>query len=274
MSDALYEQMVASHSLHAEVVDILRAVHLHGGHFSWENPPSSLALLEPLLQTLFSDCKCDVVVVPACKFGRDWAKRWAFVTTWPPLVRLGGICEHKSHNSLLGRDASGNFKSSRTAEYPPGLAEAFATCVRPLLSTGFVFVDAWTVLNVPPHKQAFRAVPNYVSPYQQLTVTRPASGIFPNGWGNPFKVDKSSRIAVLNKFYELVDRKDRDIFLPLQEIPLRCVCTAQQGCHAETLADAGSAIARRLRLCPRSIDRTTSPGRALARGIVRCARMQ
>ena len=46
---------------------------------------------------------------------------------------LGTVCRHPRHRSFAGtRDAEG-FISSRTAEYPEALAQAFAALIKPLL---------------------------------------------------------------------------------------------------------------------------------------------
>ena len=237
MCPRLFEQMRLSYSLHEETCRILRMIHAKGGHFSWENPPSSLALRETFVKELFKDCKCDVVIVPACKYGMDWKKRWAFLTTWPPLLALGGRCNHAQHASLLGRGPDGSFKSGASAEYPDKLANAFALAVRPLLHESYVFVDPWTAMGVRPFYQSFRSLGHADGFCQLLSVQRGDSGIFPNGWGNPFKVQQSSRKEALESFFDLSSSLKVEKFFALHGIPLGCACHASQGCHASTLAD-------------------------------------
>ena len=84
---------------------------------------------------LLADNMCDLILVPACAFGWDLQKSLLFATARPALRSLGTLCRHPRHKGFAGaKDAEGF--SSRIAEYPEALAQAFAALIKPLLSLG------------------------------------------------------------------------------------------------------------------------------------------
>ena len=74
MSEKQQSALQMSHSVHEVVSRCLLTVWELGGHFGWENPPSSLAVLEEGTTDLFRVTNCTFVRVPACSVGWDIAK--------------------------------------------------------------------------------------------------------------------------------------------------------------------------------------------------------
>ena len=245
MSDKLYEQMQNSYLLHAAIVEVVLRVYRAGGHFSWENPPSSLALRESFVRDMVSDAHCQLVFAPACKYGKPWPKTWLFITSWPPLHALGGVCKHYAHPPITGRDSNGRFFSKETAEYPPDLASAFAQCVLPLLDTDtYSLLDVWSALDVPPEKQSFRSGTLDCMPHDCVDVKRGKDGTsFPACWGNPFKVSVHGREQCLRKYAALLHASKVPLG-PLMGKSLSCSCKCTDHCHADILADAVNASLR------------------------------
>ena len=231
------EQLQTSHAIHTVIAELLQAVADSGGHFSWENPPSSLALLEPQVRQLFSNTQCQFVIARACSFEQDSSKVWLFATSWPPLQCLGEPCRHAhKHPGLLGRRPDGSFASAASAAYPPGLAQRFANAVSPLLSEGpGRFVNWPSLLGMPAPQQSFR-VSASCQDKNVVDVSRsPPGTAFPQGWGNPFKVQDFPRSTAIQKFREALSAGRPD-FKPLCGKPLRCRCPDIDICHADVLA--------------------------------------
>ena len=113
---------------------LCRAVAASGGTWVLENPPSSMAWLEPSCQQLLGSCAAHVASVAACAFGVTWSKSWAFASNSPHIRKVQQDCAHASgHPSFRNkRDKSGRFISTSTAEYPAALASNILDAFRHL----------------------------------------------------------------------------------------------------------------------------------------------
>ena len=70
----------------------------------------------------------------ACKFGRDWAKTWMFVSNRPDILAAAQACDHPrgQDQAIIGVLLDdGAFMSRLTAEYPPQLAAQLADIILP-----------------------------------------------------------------------------------------------------------------------------------------------
>ena len=238
-------QLQSSHAIHRLASELLQLVVDSGGHFVWENPPSSLALLEPDTQKLFANSRCEFVIVHACAFGLDLQKKWLFATTWPPLCELGVPCTHAHpHQSLRGKAPDGQWRSVASAVYPPDFANAFALVVSPLLSPGHGVFTSWLAgLGVPPADQCFR-ISCFGCPAGAIDIRRgPGGSAFPVNFGNPFKVQLLSRKVALSKFRALA-LQQTEKFDSLRGRALRCACRDHENCHGDIISaicNAGAA---------------------------------
>ena len=237
MAPWMIDQVQTSHAIHTAVADLLQLVVDSGGHFAWENPPSSLALHEPRIQELFKSTRCDFVIILACNYGVDMAKKWLFATTWPPLLELGHHCQHNyKHKSLMGKNSQGLWNSAASAVYPADFAVALATVVAPLLASGNgQFTDWWSIVGVPPPDQALR-LSCFAQPDDKVVDVRRAPGgaAFPHSYGNPFKLQQFPRASCLAKFRELV-ADSKKVLADLRGKTLCCSCRDHEQCHADIL---------------------------------------
>ena len=96
-----------------------------GGIGVLEQPPGSLAWLEPENHSLFKTFQGHLAWADACKYGKNWAKAWCFASNSPRIGRLAALCNHNiQHESIAGvKNAKGEYLSTLTAEYPPLLAQ-------------------------------------------------------------------------------------------------------------------------------------------------------
>ena len=136
-SPKLMRRAKDSRTIHERCHQLCRAVSASGGIWVLENPPSSMAWMEPSCQQLLRSAAAHVTSVPACAYGLPWSKSWAFACNSPHIQQLQQECRHShKHASLLNkRDKTGNFISSATAEYPARLAQDLLSCFKPLLPT-------------------------------------------------------------------------------------------------------------------------------------------
>ena len=129
-----------SREIHVRARQILRAVHEAAGQTGMEQPPSAMSWLQEDNFVFLQEIAATCAHVPACAFGVDMHKTWAFCGSMPGLRALAGTCSHPkgSHESMAGKkDASGAWLSTLSAEYPPALAQAVAQIFQPYLtSTG------------------------------------------------------------------------------------------------------------------------------------------
>ena len=126
-----------SHAMLSHCIQALTVTYASGGDGHLEQPTTAMSWSEPCVQQWLLTASCHCINLPACLYGVDWQKSWMMASSLEALTSLGGVCEHGSqaHQSITGtRDASGAFVSRKTAEYPPLLAESFATVISPLLS--------------------------------------------------------------------------------------------------------------------------------------------
>ena len=123
-SPVLARQAEESRRIHERCHQLCRAVASSGGTWVLENPPSSMAWLEPSCQQLLRASAAHVASVAACGFGVTWSKSWAFASNSPHIRKVQHNCAHAfEHPSLRNkRDTSGRYISSSTAEYPAALA--------------------------------------------------------------------------------------------------------------------------------------------------------
>ena len=123
-----------SRRIHERCHQLCRAVAASGGTWVLENPPSSMAWMEPSCQQLL---RASAAHVAACAYGVTWSKSWAFASNSPHIRGVQQDCTHAfKHPSLRNkRDKSGSYISSSTAEYPAELACNILTAFRHLWPT-------------------------------------------------------------------------------------------------------------------------------------------
>ena len=125
LNQAQLEKVRQSKEIHRRGRQLLYAVMSKGGIGILEQPPSSLAWLEPENHNLFREFQGHIAWTDACRYGKDWAKSWAFASNHQRVASLSALCNHNiSHQSIIGtKDSQGNYLSTTTAEYPALLAE-------------------------------------------------------------------------------------------------------------------------------------------------------
>ena len=116
----------------------LIALYSSGGHGHLEQPPTAMSWQEPSVQQWLLTSGASCIHLAACEFGRNWNKSWMFASSLHSLQSLACVCTHpkSSHDDIGGvLDATGQFLSRQTAEYPFELASQFAQITLPLFST-------------------------------------------------------------------------------------------------------------------------------------------
>ncbi|CAE7705984.1 unnamed protein product, partial [Symbiodinium microadriaticum] len=91
------------------------------------------------VQEFLKRISADLNVIPACSVGVSVHKHWMFASSWRPLQALASTCDHpySAHEDVRGiREASGDWASRKTAEFPPLLTARFADLLMPLFSPG------------------------------------------------------------------------------------------------------------------------------------------
>ena len=113
-----------SKEIHRKVRALLYAVVL-------EQPPGSLAWLEPENHSLFQTFQGHLPWADACKYGKNWPKACFFASNSPRIGRLAALCNHNiQHESIAGvKNSKGEYLSTLTAEYPPLLAQQIIQAV-------------------------------------------------------------------------------------------------------------------------------------------------
>ena len=113
----------------------LSVVHGAGGHGHLEQPASAMSWETPEVQSWLRQGSCSLVHLAACGFGKNWHKSWLFASSFPPLSSMACVCSHGqgAHESVTGIGPDGEFRSRKTAMYPPKLASEFASIIDPLL---------------------------------------------------------------------------------------------------------------------------------------------
>ena len=125
LSHAQLQKVRDSREIHRRGRALLHAVMCKGGVGVLEQPPTSLAWLETANFELFQEFQGHLAWVDACRHGKDWAKSWCFASNSAKIGRLAALCNHNiAHQSIAGvKDASGEYLSTTTAEYPASLAK-------------------------------------------------------------------------------------------------------------------------------------------------------
>ena len=124
----------ASHTMLQRACCAISAVHLAGGHAHLEQPRGAMSWQEPCVRAWLVQSSAALCVLPACHFGRDWAKTWLMASSYRGLSSIASQCTHPrgSHQAQRGW-ADGHWRSRQTAEYPPELCQAFASAIRHLV---------------------------------------------------------------------------------------------------------------------------------------------
>lgn len=123
-----------SQLLHDRCRHLLTAVAVRGGFILLENPPTSMTFLEHSMVEWIRAIAPHAVQVHACAHGKDWEKRWMFVSNKRACFTLAADCPHDkgSHSRVGGiRNPDGSWKSRETATYPESLACAIAELIFP-----------------------------------------------------------------------------------------------------------------------------------------------
>ena len=125
LTTAQKEKVRQSKEIHRSGRQLLHAVMSKGGIGILEQPPSSLAWLEPENHNLFREFQGHIAWTDTCRYGKDWAKSWAFASNHQMIANISALCNHNiSHQSIIGtKDRQGNYLSTTTAEYPQLLAD-------------------------------------------------------------------------------------------------------------------------------------------------------
>ena len=107
-----------------------------GGHFTIENPASSLLWKMPRLCDLLQRCGAFPILIHMCAYGADYLKPTIFACSHSFFVDLGCTCPgadiHPFHRRLRGREydnGSGKWvwKTAKAARYPLALARRYAS---------------------------------------------------------------------------------------------------------------------------------------------------
>ena len=123
----LQQRVRDSSEIHARGRAIFEAVVAKGGIAILEQPPSSMAWLEPENLAMLQQCHAHMAWVAACHHHLDIAKSWSSASNCPKIQQLAAQCGHaKPHPSFAGVKVNGVWASTLTAEYPPSLAMAIA----------------------------------------------------------------------------------------------------------------------------------------------------
>ena len=175
-------KVTQSKAIHGRGKDLFEAVATKGGTATVEQPPGSMAWLEPDAMPTLRKFRCHVAWVDACMYDMMLEKSWAFASTSEDIKHIASLCCHQHrHQSIRGtKDASGGFLSSSSAEYPPALAQALASVFAPkLTSQGHraVPLQEWASLQPDEpvcdgagrHSSADRTIPVNNSPLQALS---------------------------------------------------------------------------------------------------------
>lgn len=142
-----------SYRVHMVVIQALNAIYCCRGHISWENPPSSMAVLHEEVESLLRRIRAIVFPVARCQLDTQYFKEYLTATTFKPLREaLESTCTHASHERWAGvRNPDGSYKSSNTALYPGGMVLSYAVTVAPLLTENPLrtFTEYDSLLNAP-----------------------------------------------------------------------------------------------------------------------------
>ena len=135
LSPADLAKVQSSHTLLRRACGAISAVHLAGGHAHLEQPSGAMSWQEPCVQAWLVQCSAALCLLPACAFGKNWSKTWLLAASYRGLSQIASKCSHPrgAHQPQKGW-ADGQWLSRKTAEYPPELCQAFASCISHLVS--------------------------------------------------------------------------------------------------------------------------------------------
>ena len=123
-----------SKAIHDKKRQELQAAFSTAAQGGLEQPPSSMAWLEPENIQLLRKWAAHCAHVPACQHGMDFYKSWGLCATFPGIATLGGTCS-RPPGSLAGVKNNGQYLSASTAQYPASLAKALAACLAPFCTS-------------------------------------------------------------------------------------------------------------------------------------------
>ena len=153
------EEVKTSQEIHSRAHQLATAGATMGGSFVLEQPPTSLAWLEPSAQQLLRAFNATIAWVDSCEFGLMLQKSWAFASNDPRISQLAARCTHQAkHPKFVGkRTHDGAFASASSAQYPQPLAAALVR----------TFCNAW-----PRGPQDFMPLPFNGQPAQPAVLPR------------------------------------------------------------------------------------------------------
>ena len=153
LTPAELARVQASHTMLQRACCAISAVHLAGGHAHLEQPSGAMSWQEPCVQAWLAQCSAALCLLPACAFGKDWAKTWLTASSYRGLSAIAAKCTHPhgSHRPQKGW-AEGAWLSRNTAEYPPELRQAFASCISHLVSGSGVSLSLPQAVHLVPVK--------------------------------------------------------------------------------------------------------------------------
>ena len=124
MSPAELSQVRDSREIHRRGRELFKAVASQSGVAIFEQPPSSMAWLEPENFQCLQNFHGHLAWVDACQHGMLLSKSWCFASNNACIQRMASRCTHQhKHASIAGvQGSSGQYLSTLTAEYPASLA--------------------------------------------------------------------------------------------------------------------------------------------------------
>ena len=141
-----------SHLIFVRCVQLLHVSFSCGAQVSLEQPPNSMAWMEPIATNFLASISADLVDVAACSVNLDMHKAWLFATSFRAFQAFASTCPHTegTHVALQGLcDEAGNFRSRAAAEYPPRLADMYAEQALPLFDVEQGVACALSLATVP-----------------------------------------------------------------------------------------------------------------------------
>jgi hypothetical protein len=136
LSPHLQSLVDESREIHSRVAALVKAVTNQGSLGTWEQPPTSVAHLEPCNQQLFQSLPFRYTI-NNCRVqepntvSEPWAKQWMFKCSHSSFEALDLPCLHSyQHPSFAGlKDSLNQYISKSTATYPNQLCVIYATAL-------------------------------------------------------------------------------------------------------------------------------------------------
>ena len=124
LSPAELSRVHDSHEIHRRGRELFKAVASQSGVAIFEQPPSSMAWLEPENFQCLKNFHGHLAWVDACQHGVMLSKSWCFASNDACIQHVASRCPHQhKHASIAGvESSSGQYLSTLTAEYPASLA--------------------------------------------------------------------------------------------------------------------------------------------------------